>query len=345
MRNKLLLIAFLGIILISGNALAQTTTTATDTTTAAPTAEADSGLLPSSPFYFLKEWRRSLQRAFSFGAEAKANTELKIAEEKAAEVKAVDQTEPQNVTALTKALANYQASQERLKAHFEALKNTSNNPNIDKLIQKFTDAAAKHEDLFKSLIQKAGEAKDIKEAVSSSQSAIEDAAAVAATKSQAAAQAVEKIQERLRLSAGTPGEYCNRISAKVAELDSLYQEKKISDTAYNLQRPILLKMMTGCPVIPTTPAVAPAAVPTTTNQTVPENQLPQAPTTDSISATSAAPTASDIVNAVKNILPTLKTQNLNAVTPHSSSADSARGKAQPAAKVNPTANSNAAVSH
>lgn len=294
--------------IFSGSASAQVSPAVVAPVSVAVMSPADPGTLPSSPFYFLKEWRRSIQRAFSFGAEAKANTELKISEEKAAEIKATETTEPQNVTALTKALANYQESQARLKSHFEALKQTSDNPNIDKLIEKFTDAATRHEELFKSLIQKAGEKDSVKEAVSNSQSLIEDVAAVAATKSQAAAQAVQKIQERLRLSAGTPEEYCNRVQAKIVELDKLFSEGKIAEAAYNVQKKVLQDMKIGCPASAATSAtiggVAPAAVSL-------EDQMPQVPM-NNLQAANDTPTANDIMKAIKELLPTFNLQKSNA---------------------------------
>ena len=57
---------------------------------------ADPGLLPTSPFYFLKEWRRGVQRIFTFNAVNKAELELKFANEKAAEAQEVAKTEFQN---------------------------------------------------------------------------------------------------------------------------------------------------------------------------------------------------------------------------------------------------------
>src|SRR3989344_2096576 len=44
------------------------------------------GPLPTSPFYFLKEWKRGITRLFSFDSLAKAQLELDITNQIAAEV-------------------------------------------------------------------------------------------------------------------------------------------------------------------------------------------------------------------------------------------------------------------
>lgn len=308
--KKYFLVALLGALIVSGSALAQTAPadTATPpaaTVTSATEAEAKPGILPSSPFYFLKEWRRSIQRTFSFGAEAKANTELKIADEKAVELKTVEEKEPQNTAALTKVLANYQATQERLKAHFEALKQDSNNPNIDKLIEKFANSAVKHEELFKNLIQKAGDKEEIRQAVEANQGLIEDVAAVAATKSEAAQRTIQKIQEKIRF-AGTSENYCNRLQAKIAELNQLFSDKKITSSVYEEQKKILEQAQSNCPATPT---------PSTNSEVSnPENQVPMENRETKNSQTgNSAPTGQSVINSIKSILPNLKLREANTV--------------------------------
>lgn len=308
MRNKYFLVALLGALIVSGSALAQTAPadTATPpaaTVTSATETEANAGILPSSPFYFLKEWRRSIQRAFSFGAEAKANTELKISEEKAFELKTVEEKEPQNTAALTKALANYQTTQERLKAHFEALKQDSNNSNIDRLIEKFANSAVKHEELFKNLIQKAGDKEEVRKAVEANQGLIEDVAAVAATKSEAAQKTIQKIQEKIQ-SAATSENYCNRLRIKIAELNQLFSGNKITSSVYEEQKKILEQAQSNCPAIPT---------PSTNSEVSnPENQVPMEnrETKDS-QAGNSAPTGQSVINSIKSFLPSLKLKEAN----------------------------------
>jgi hypothetical protein len=322
MKTKYILIALFGIMIFAGSASAQISPAVVAPVSVAVMSPADPGTLPSSPFYFLKEWRRSLQRVFSFGSEAKADTELKISEEKAVELKTMKETEPQNITALTKALANYKKSQERLKTHFENLEEKSNNQKVDKLVEKFTDAAVRHEELFKSLIEKAEkkdegdnkekskEKDDFKKAVSASQGSIEDVAAVAATKSQVAEQAVLKIQERLMTTTGSPEEYCNRVQVKVAELNKLFSENKIEEKLYNTQKRIIQQMLSGCSAVPTNSFSETNNGEVIPEMIVPADQIPQV-LIETPQDTGDTPTTNNIINSIKNILPMLKSQNLN----------------------------------
>lgn len=91
------------------------------------------GTLPTSPFYFLKEWKRDLRRIFTFNDVAEAELELTITNEKAAELFIVSERSPENKAGLEKAIHNYTESQVRLKAKFDTLQGNSENPNIEKL--------------------------------------------------------------------------------------------------------------------------------------------------------------------------------------------------------------------
>jgi len=150
MKKSILVFSLLsvGLILVANIVAAQPSVSKVDLGVENP------GILPTSPFYFVKEWRRGISLLFTFNPVAKAELELKIANEKAAEVLAVQEKEPEKAEALEKALANYQKSQEKLKARFEALKETSQNPNVDKLLDKFVVQAIKHTELFDELAQK-----------------------------------------------------------------------------------------------------------------------------------------------------------------------------------------------
>jgi hypothetical protein len=113
--------------------------------------EKEPKLLPTGPFYFLKEWGRGIRMFFTFDPIAKAEFELKITNEKAAELAAIVEKEPQNEKAIEKALANYQKSRERLSQRLESLKETSQNPNVDKLLDKVVDQEIKHIEVFDGL--------------------------------------------------------------------------------------------------------------------------------------------------------------------------------------------------
>ncbi|MBI3335108.1 MAG: hypothetical protein HY001_01245 [Candidatus Portnoybacteria bacterium] len=100
-------------------------------------------LLPSSPFYFLKEWTRGIQKALSFNPIKKAGLEVRFADEKIAEAKKLAAVAPERIKAISKALENYRSSQTRLKAELASLKQTSQNPEVDKLIEKIADRAVR----------------------------------------------------------------------------------------------------------------------------------------------------------------------------------------------------------
>mgnify|MGYP001613328354 FL=1 len=118
------------------------------------------GLLPTNPFYFVKEWERKVRLLIAASPIKRADLELKITNEKAAELKKVAENNPENKEALERAIDNYNKGVDRLRVRLEALQETSNNPNIDELLERLTDRTAKHQQLFEELIakhQKVGE--------------------------------------------------------------------------------------------------------------------------------------------------------------------------------------------
>lgn len=129
-----------------------TPSTAAEEITAADLGVQNVGLLPTSRFYFFKEWRRGISRFFTFNPVKKAELDLKITDEKAAELLEVQKTAPE---AAEDALKNYEKAQERLKKTFEGLKETSENPNVDLLLEKLADRTVKHTQLFDELSRKA----------------------------------------------------------------------------------------------------------------------------------------------------------------------------------------------
>jgi len=112
------------------------------------------GVLPTNPFYFLKEWGRGVRLIFTFNPVDKANFELKIANEKAAEALKVQETKPDDTRALANALENYTKAGERLQARITKLKETSENPNVEKLLERLNEQTLKHAILFKQLTER-----------------------------------------------------------------------------------------------------------------------------------------------------------------------------------------------
>lgn len=140
-----------------------TATAATDTDAATEeTAEVTTtdvgiqnpGILPTSPFYFLKNWGRSIKRLITIDPVKKAELELDIANQQAAEIKKMEEVSPDRIASITKATQKYQDNMDRLKNKIEALKEDGKNPNIDKLIEKLADRSAKHQQLFEEMKNK-----------------------------------------------------------------------------------------------------------------------------------------------------------------------------------------------
>ena len=112
------------------------------------------GLLPTNPFYFVKEWERKVRLFVAVSPIKRAELELKFTSEKAAELKKVAENNPENKEALEKAIDNYNRGVDRLRIRLEALQETSDNPNIDELLERLTDRTAKHQQLFEELKDK-----------------------------------------------------------------------------------------------------------------------------------------------------------------------------------------------
>lgn len=154
--------------------LAEETVTAGDLEVTEPT------LLPSSPFYFFKTLGRGIQRAFTFNPVRRVELELRFADEKIAEAKKLAETSPEREQAISRAVANYRTSTERLKAEFERLAETSQNPNVERLLEKLADRAVKHEKVVAELKEKFSGQKDLRGAIDAAGETIGEAVAAAA---------------------------------------------------------------------------------------------------------------------------------------------------------------------
>lgn len=111
------------------------------------------GTLPTSNFYFFKEWSRGIQRFFTIDSVAKAQLELNITNQTAAELLVVDENNPNNAGVLEKAYQNYTKAQERLIARLTALQETSTNPKVADLLKKVDEETAKHAVLLDQINQ------------------------------------------------------------------------------------------------------------------------------------------------------------------------------------------------
>ena len=108
-------------------------------------------ILPTNPFYFAKEFARGVRLFFTFGKVKKAEYQLEVADQKALEVKEVEKLNPENTTAISKALENYQSNVADLKVRIESIQATATDPNVSKLLDNLTDQAIRHAELFDNL--------------------------------------------------------------------------------------------------------------------------------------------------------------------------------------------------
>lgn len=148
---------------------------------------AEPSLLPSSPFYFVKSIRRALQSAFTFNPVRKLELELRFADEKLAETAKLAETSPERPEAIARAAENYRASQERLRSRLETLRDTSQNPNVDRLLSNLAERTVRHERLFAELEEKFGEVAALREKLRAARDDIAETTVAAAGKDRAEA--------------------------------------------------------------------------------------------------------------------------------------------------------------
>ena len=190
MRNLFLALAVIGILGAIPSALAQEETSATavsaaleeEAISAADLGVAEPTVLPTSPFYFLKTFTRAVQNVFTFNPVKKAELELRIADEKLIEAKKLAEASPEHTAALERAIENYQTSADRLESRIERLRDTSANPNVDRLLERIAERTVKHEKLFGELKAKFEGEAGITERLETAARRVEETAAAAAKK-------------------------------------------------------------------------------------------------------------------------------------------------------------------
>ncbi len=150
--NKIIVATLTGMLLFGLALTAQAHTSGTaDTEVIASSAIAiadlgvvNVGTLPTSHFYFFKEWKRGIERIFTFNKTAKAELELSITNEKAAEILAVEESEPSNSSGLKAAITNYTEAQERLTARLLQVEGNSSDADVAHLQKDVDKKTQKH---------------------------------------------------------------------------------------------------------------------------------------------------------------------------------------------------------
>ena len=227
--KKILFAFFVLAFVCAGTVSAQETETSVEavveaeTITSADLGVGEPGLLPTSPFYFFKEIGRGLQRALTFDAVAKTELELKIASEKAAEAKEVAGQDPDNERGISRALMNYERAQERLRQRLESLGETSENPNIDRLLNMVAERAVLHEKLLKGLEAKHETQKSITQNIRARIQATFGEIA----KKDTAEQFAERLENALESGKGSALRHIRSLET----LDRLQESESLSDEA------------------------------------------------------------------------------------------------------------------
>jgi len=154
---------------------------------------ANPGVLPTNPFYFFKEFGRTIRRAFTVDPVAKANYELKVVNEKAAELQELEELGADEL-ALGKAITNYEEDVGRLRDRLEGLQETSANPKIDELMDQLAERVVKHQELFDSLM---AEHEELQEILGETQNNLNEIASSAVIKIDTPEKFKERILERI----------------------------------------------------------------------------------------------------------------------------------------------------
>ena len=102
------------------------------------------GILPTNPFYFIKEWGRGLRRALTFNAASKVAYELGVADQKLAELQKLANLS-QNNEAIKTALSNYNDSLRILSASVKALEEYSGSADADKAYGNLSTTLNRHQ--------------------------------------------------------------------------------------------------------------------------------------------------------------------------------------------------------
>ena len=102
------------------------------------------GTLPTSRFYFFKEWKRGIERIFTFNKIAKAELELTITNEKAAEILAVEASEPDNSRGIKTAITNFTEAQIELKDRLAQVEGDSHDADVAELLDSVNHKTQKH---------------------------------------------------------------------------------------------------------------------------------------------------------------------------------------------------------
>jgi len=131
------------------------------------------GILPDSPFYFLKAWKEVIQNFFTFGAENKAKQFLHLADVRLAEYQKMIEKGKTDIA--QKTLDKYQKQLDHTLQKIEELKNKGED--TTGISQKVEDTVNKHIEVLQGNLEKAPEAakKGLQNAIENSSKVLQKA--------------------------------------------------------------------------------------------------------------------------------------------------------------------------
>ncbi|MBU3896203.1 hypothetical protein KKG36_02745, partial [Patescibacteria group bacterium] len=96
-------------------------------------------LLPGNPFYFLKEWNRSIQMVLTFNETKKIELEEKFSSDRLKEIEVlVKKNTKQEV--IERATEKYEKSMQKISERLEKVKEKAeNNPALQNFVERFTE--------------------------------------------------------------------------------------------------------------------------------------------------------------------------------------------------------------
>ncbi len=108
----------------------------------------NSGTLPTSSWYIVKEWKRRMERMFTFSADKKFELDMRVSNEKFAEILAVEKKYPSNAKAFIHALKNYHHAQQKLHKQLVAVKEDASSPKLEVALTKLDKQSLLHASLL-----------------------------------------------------------------------------------------------------------------------------------------------------------------------------------------------------
>lgn len=162
LKTKLFLIlAALSLVLFIGIALAQENEGTNSATTEEEITAQDLGvseprILPGNPFYFLKEWARTIQSTFTFDAVSKAKLKEKFSNEKLIELKKLIE-EKKNQKIIEKGIENYKKGVEEIKTATDKIKEKAEeSTQVGKFLDKFVQQQVLQQRILQKLQTQVG---------------------------------------------------------------------------------------------------------------------------------------------------------------------------------------------